>query len=217
MRVLYGPASYLNLPSSVDFFVLCLNKNPYRAAELGAKSGRLSAASKKTMQKAKANDLRHSFGSLLIPGGAPLTYGKERMGHSCIQVTVDIYGHLIPGANIACADRLDSETSRQQSATPAQPRETQLPRELSEVVEKIGGGGWTRTNDLGIMRFEPHCRRVCLQPPRAGVIGSNWHVWAPSARHRAADCAVKKGEMRLTLSHTLGQVTDSGQIKEQDF
>ena len=38
---------------------------------------------------------------------------KEQMGHSSIQVTVDVYGHLIPGANIEWIDRLDraAETS----------------------------------------------------------------------------------------------------------
>jgi hypothetical protein len=29
------------------------------------------------------------------------------MGHSSIQVTVDTYGHLIPGANVCFVDRLD--------------------------------------------------------------------------------------------------------------
>jgi hypothetical protein len=38
------------------------------------------------------------------------------MGHSSIQVTVDICGHLVPSANIACVDRLDTETSLHQSA-----------------------------------------------------------------------------------------------------
>ncbi len=65
------------------------------------------------------DDLRHSFGSLLIQGGASLTYVKDQMGHSSIQVTVDIYGHLVPGANVSYVDRLDSETNPQQSATPA--------------------------------------------------------------------------------------------------
>jgi len=32
------------------------------------------------------------------------------MGHSSIQVTVDIYGHLIPGANRQAVDRLDDAT-----------------------------------------------------------------------------------------------------------
>jgi hypothetical protein len=85
-------------------------------------------------------------------------YVKEQMGHSSIQVTVDIYGHLVPSANVSFVDRLDAklkpieETSPQQDATPAQPgaeSHTEIP---SEVADLIGGGGWTRTNDLRIMR-----------------------------------------------------------------
>jgi len=33
-------------------------------------------------------------------------YVKEQMGHSSIQVTVDLYGHLIRGRNIQAVDRL---------------------------------------------------------------------------------------------------------------
>ena len=72
--------------------------------------------------------LRHSYASLLIQAGASLAYVKEQMGHSSIQVTVDTYGHLIPGANISWADQLDRpagkpepKTTPQQSATQAQP------------------------------------------------------------------------------------------------
>lgn len=32
---------------------------------------------------------------------------KEQMGHSSIQVTVDIYGHLIPAGDVCFVDRLD--------------------------------------------------------------------------------------------------------------
>jgi hypothetical protein len=104
------------------------------------------------------HDLRHTFGSLLMQNGASIVYVKEQMGHSSIQVTVDIYAHLIPGANVSFVDTLDvvpkqeEQTTRQQHATPAQPRkekETEIP---SEVVDFSGGGGWTRTNDLRIMR-----------------------------------------------------------------
>jgi hypothetical protein len=79
---------------------------------------------------------------------------KEQMGHSSIQVTVDIYGHMIPGANV-CFGGVPAEvakTSPQQSATPAQPGEMEVPPDLLQVVDEIGGGGWTRTNDLRIMR-----------------------------------------------------------------
>src|SRR5438067_1992056 len=82
------------------------------------------------------------------------------MGHSSIQVTVDIYGHLIPGANASFVDRLDEkpkshQTSPQQSATPAQPRPQAEVEISSPVVDLIGGGGRTRTYDLRIMRPFP--------------------------------------------------------------
>ena len=67
------------------------------------------------LRRVRFHHLRHTFGSLLIQGGASLAYVKEQKGHSSIQVTVDIYGHLIPGANIAWVDRLDSRPSKQQT------------------------------------------------------------------------------------------------------
>ena len=82
------------------------------------------------------HDLRHTFGSLLIQDGASLTYVKEQMGHSSIQITVDTYGHLIPGADIAWVDRLDSKTRPQQNATPAQQAPPGSEKECAEVLEK---------------------------------------------------------------------------------
>ena len=39
----------------------------------------------------------------------PVCYVKEQMGHSSINVTVDIYGHLVPGENYQAVDKLDME------------------------------------------------------------------------------------------------------------
>jgi integrase len=83
----------------------------------------LPALEKAGLRKIRFHDLRHTFGSLLIQDGASLTYVKEQMGHSSIQITVDTYGHLIPGADIAWVDRLDSKTTPQPNATQAQPEE----------------------------------------------------------------------------------------------
>jgi len=110
------------------------------------------------LRKIRLHDLRHTFGSLLIQGGAPIVYVRDQMGHSSIQVTVDIYGHLIPGANVSCVDLLDqsvrpgSEIDLQQNATQAQPATARVPANPLEVADLFGGGGWTRTNDLRIMR-----------------------------------------------------------------
>ena len=59
------------------------------------------------------------------------------MGHSSIQITVDTYGHLIPGADIAWVDRLDSKTVSQQNATQAQQAGSNSEQEGVEVIEKI--------------------------------------------------------------------------------
>ena len=59
------------------------------------------------------------------------------MGHSSIQITVDTYGHLIPGADIAWVDRLDSKTTVGQNATGAQQAENQMQAETAEVAESV--------------------------------------------------------------------------------
>lgn len=56
--------------------------------------------------------MRHTFGSLLLQQGESLVYVKEQMGHASIQVTVDIYGHLLQGGNRGAVDRLDDTTSQ---------------------------------------------------------------------------------------------------------
>jgi integrase len=47
------------------------------------------------------------FASLLLQQGESLTYVKDQLGHSSIQMTVDVYGHLIPGLNRQAVDKLD--------------------------------------------------------------------------------------------------------------
>jgi integrase len=118
----------------------------------------LPVLAKAGIRRIRLHDLRHTFGSQLLQNGASIVYVKEQMGHSSIQVTVDIYGHLIPGANVCFVDRLDelaaeqAKITPQQSATPAQPDEMEVPADLRQAIDLIGGGAWTRTTDLRIMR-----------------------------------------------------------------
>jgi integrase len=43
----------------------------------------------------------------LIAQGETLAYIRDQMGHHSIRVTVDVYGHFVPGGNKAAVDRLD--------------------------------------------------------------------------------------------------------------
>jgi len=67
---------------------------------------------KKILEKAKIrqiriHDIRHTYASQLIQDNRSLAYIKDQLGHHSIQVTVDIYGHLVPGANKEVVDSLD--------------------------------------------------------------------------------------------------------------
>ena len=57
------------------------------------------------------HDLRHTYASLLLADGAPMIYVKEQLGHSSINVTVDLYGHVRPGAHREAVDRLVAATT----------------------------------------------------------------------------------------------------------
>jgi integrase len=59
------------------------------------------------LRQVRIHDLRHTFASLLIQNGESLAYVKEQLGHASIRMTVDVYGHLVPGGNKAAVDRLD--------------------------------------------------------------------------------------------------------------
>jgi integrase len=71
------------------------------------------------MRRVRFHDLRHTFASLLLQNGESPAYVKEQMGHSSIQVTVDIYGHLVPGGNRQAVDRLDDTAPAKKEQTAA--------------------------------------------------------------------------------------------------
>ncbi len=53
------------------------------------------------------HDLRHTFGALKIEQGENPYYIQRQMGHSSIQVTFDIYGHLLRSRKPEAAARTD--------------------------------------------------------------------------------------------------------------
>ena len=52
------------------------------------------------------HDLRHSFASLMLAAGEQPKVVQAALGHSSIMVTMDVYGHLMPGAGREAARRL---------------------------------------------------------------------------------------------------------------
>jgi integrase len=67
------------------------------------------ALSKACIRRIRIHDLRHTFASLLLQQGESLIYVRDQLGHHSIQLTVDTYGHLVPGDNKQAVDRLDDD------------------------------------------------------------------------------------------------------------
>lgn len=77
---------------------------------------------KAKMRRIRFHDVRHTFASLLLANGESLAYVKEQMGHSSISITVDIYGHLVPGSNRQAVNRLDDPEWRKERGPGEPPR-----------------------------------------------------------------------------------------------
>jgi integrase len=70
------------------------------------------------------HQLRHSYASLLIAAGAHPKYIQAQLGHASIQITMDVYGHLLPGSFARLVNALDTPTGRNPGATtPAAPED----------------------------------------------------------------------------------------------
>jgi integrase len=59
------------------------------------------------LRRIRFHDLRHTFATLHIQNNQSLAYVRDQLGHSSIKITVDLYGHLVPGYNVGAADLLD--------------------------------------------------------------------------------------------------------------
>jgi len=101
------------------------------------------ALAKAEIRRVRIHDIRHTYASLLIQNGESLAYVRDQLGHHSIQVTVDIYGHLVPGGNKQAVDRLDDASGSKMVAKGflAQSVGQQVP-------EKIGATRRSRTGDL---------------------------------------------------------------------
>jgi integrase len=72
------------------------------------------------------HECRHTFASLLIDTGANPKAIQVVMGHSKIQTTFDVYGHLLPGSYDDVRARMDAYLA-EQADDPSEPRSSAAP------------------------------------------------------------------------------------------
>jgi len=106
-------------------------------------------------------DLRHTYASLLLAQGAPITYVSAQLGHTDATTTLCWYARWIPRTDKRAVDALDDARATAklpleaaQGGTVGDQLVTNLPSEsqighsaVSEVPDSIGGPSRTRTLD----------------------------------------------------------------------
>ena len=136
------------------------------------------------LRRIRFHDLRHTFASLLIQAGESLAYVKDQLGHSSIKITVDLYGHLVPGANRQAVDRLADATFRNPGAT----SDDRVEQEREGSVEE----NWSRGRELNPRPTDYESVALPLSYP--GVPGGSRSWSLPLAhRHRHVACGLVCG------------------------
>ena len=59
----------------------------------------------------RLHDARHTHASLMLKQGVHPKIVQERLGHACIQITLDTYSHVAPGLQEAAAAQFDKLVS----------------------------------------------------------------------------------------------------------
>jgi integrase len=77
-----------------DYVFTTRSGAPAHAAHLGLQALK-PALERAGIQPIRWHDLRHTFASLLIAGGANITFVSRQLGHTSSQVTLGIYAHLL--------------------------------------------------------------------------------------------------------------------------
>lgn len=65
------------------------------------------ALKKAEVKKVRWHDLRHTYAALMISVNAPIKWLQRQLGHTSIQTTLDLYGHLFPEAGSKTITRFD--------------------------------------------------------------------------------------------------------------
>ena len=104
------------------------------------------------------HQMRHTFASLLLQAGVPITYVSQQLGHRDASITLRVYAHWLPDATAdRGVDRLDDgATIRNLSATKALRAGAGNPRKW---LKRSGEPPRNRTGNLQIkssIKLHPH-------------------------------------------------------------
>jgi integrase len=105
LRAFLAPAK-LAAPTDPDRFVFGAGTAPFCASSTSERARR--AWKRAGLQPICLHDCRHTFASLMIAAGVNAKALSTFMGHANISITLDRYGHLMPGAEDEAAGLMDA-------------------------------------------------------------------------------------------------------------
>ncbi|WP_312806654.1 site-specific integrase [Agrobacterium cavarae] len=93
-------------PDENSFVVAQVDGSPLKPVSLTHEWTRLLA--KTSLPKIRFHDLRHSHATQLLAAGVHPKIASERLGHSTIGITLDLYSHVMPGMQANAAEQVDA-------------------------------------------------------------------------------------------------------------
>ncbi|MDL2407370.1 tyrosine-type recombinase/integrase [Rhizobium calliandrae] len=63
---------------------------------------------KTSLPRIRFHDLRHTHASQMLAAGVHPKVASERLGHSTIGITLDLYSHVMPGMQADTAEQVDA-------------------------------------------------------------------------------------------------------------
>ena len=93
---------------SDDFFVVTQEDGrPLQPNSLTHEFVRL-LAKHPTLPRIRYHDLRHSHATHMLASGVHPKVAQERLGHSNVRITLDLYSHVLPGMQADAAAKVDA-------------------------------------------------------------------------------------------------------------
>lgn len=97
----------LGLRPDVDSFVVAqVDGSPIQPRSLTHEWVRLIG--KTSLPRIRFHDLRHTHASQMLSTGVHPKVASERLGHSSIGITLDLYSHVMPGMQADAAEQVDA-------------------------------------------------------------------------------------------------------------
>lgn len=93
-------------PDGDSFVVAQIDGSPLQPRSLTHEWIRL--ISKTALPRIRFHDLRHTHASQMLSAGVHPKIASERLGHSSIGITLDLYSHVMPGMQADAAEQVDA-------------------------------------------------------------------------------------------------------------